>query len=137
MKKQKFKVDKHILTPKHSKLGEREKAQLLEKYHVTSKELPKILKTDAAIKDLDAKLGDIVKVNREIIPTIIPHNIEEFKIRLDKIWVEKPKMTEADGSVRNIYPMEARLRKITYSAPCWLTVSEHINGVQRESLDTQ
>ncbi len=65
MKKQKFKVDKHILTPKHSKLGEREKAQLLEKYHVTSKELPKILKTDAAIKDLDAKLGDIVKVTRK------------------------------------------------------------------------
>ena len=65
MKKQKFKVDKHILTPKHSKLGEREKAQLLEKYHVTSKELPKILKTDAAIKDLDAKLGDIVKITRK------------------------------------------------------------------------
>ena len=65
MKKQKFKVDKHILTPKHSKLGEREKAQLLEKYHVTSKELPKILKTDAAIKDLDAKLGDIIKITRK------------------------------------------------------------------------
>lgn len=65
MKKQKFKVDKHILTPKHSKLGEREKAQLLEKYHVTSKELPKIQKTDAAIKDLDAKLGDIIKITRK------------------------------------------------------------------------
>ena len=64
MKKQKFKVDKHILTPKHTKLGEREKAQLLEKYNVTSKELPKILKTDAAIKELDAKPGDIVKVTR-------------------------------------------------------------------------
>ena len=64
MKKQKFKVDKHILTPKHLKLGEREKAQLLEKYHVTSKELPKILKTDSAIKELDAKLGDIIKIAR-------------------------------------------------------------------------
>ena len=86
---------------------------------------------------IDKELLNIIEENREIIPTIIPHNIEEFKIRLDKIWVEKPKMTEADGSVRNIYPMEARLRKITYSAPCWITVSEHINGVQRESLDTQ
>ena len=65
MKKQKFKVDKHILTPKHIKLGEREKAQLLEKYHVTSKELPKILKTDSAIKELDAKLGDIIKIIRK------------------------------------------------------------------------
>ena len=65
MKKPKFKVDKHILTPKHLKLGEREKAQLLEKYRVTSKELPKIIKTDSAIKELDAKLGDIVKIIRK------------------------------------------------------------------------
>ena len=64
MKKQKFKVDKHTLTPKHLKLGEREKAQLLEKYHVTSKELPKILKTDSAIKELDIKPGDIIKIMR-------------------------------------------------------------------------
>jgi len=65
MKKPKFKVDKHILTPKHLKLGEREKAQLLEKYHVTSKELPKILKADSAIKELDAKPGDAIKIIRK------------------------------------------------------------------------
>ena len=86
---------------------------------------------------IDKELLNIIEENREIIPTIIPHNIDEFKIRLDKIWVEKPKMIEADGSSRNVYPMEARLRKITYSAPCWITVSAHINGVQRESFDTQ
>ena len=65
MKKQKFKVDKHILTPKHSKLSDKDKAALLEKYHVTSKEMPKILKTDAAIKVLDAKPGDIIKILRK------------------------------------------------------------------------
>ncbi|MEK6982957.1 MAG: DNA-directed RNA polymerase subunit H [Nanoarchaeota archaeon] len=65
MKKQKFKVDKHILTPKHIKLGEREKTQLLERYHITSKELPKILKVDSAIKELDAKPGDIIKIIRK------------------------------------------------------------------------
>jgi len=65
MKKPKFKVDKHTLTPKHLKLGEREKAQLLEKYHVTSKELPKILRTDSAIKELEVKLGDVVKIVRK------------------------------------------------------------------------
>ena len=86
---------------------------------------------------IDKELLKIIEENREIIPTIIPHNIDEFKIKLDKIWVEKPKMIEADGSSRNIYPMEARLRKITYSAPTWITVSAHINGVQRESFDTQ
>ena len=86
---------------------------------------------------INKELLNIIEENREIIPTIIPHNIDEFKIRLDKIWVEKPKMIEADGSSRNIYPMEARLRKISYSAPTWITVSAHINGVQRESFDTQ
>ncbi len=65
MKKQKFKVDKHTLTPKHIKLSEKEKAQLLEKYRVTSKELPKILKTDAAIKELDAKPNDMIKIIRK------------------------------------------------------------------------
>ena len=65
MKKLKFKVDKHILTPKHLKISEKEKAQLLEKYHVTSKEMPKILKTDSAIKELDAKPGDIIKILRK------------------------------------------------------------------------
>ncbi len=64
-KKQKFKVDKHILTPKHSKISEKEKAQLFERYNVTSKELPKILKTDSAIKGLGAKLGDVIKITRK------------------------------------------------------------------------
>ena len=65
MKKQKFKVDKHTLTPKHSKLSERDKAQLLEKYHVTSKELPKIMKTDAALRELEPKPGDVIKIMRK------------------------------------------------------------------------
>ena len=65
MKKPKFKVDKHILTPKHSKISDKEKAQLLEKYHVTSKEMPKILKTDASLRELEAKPGDIIKITRK------------------------------------------------------------------------
>ena len=65
MKIQKYKVDKHILTPKHVKLSEKDKALLLERYQVSSKELPKILKTDAAIKGLDAKPGDAIKIIRK------------------------------------------------------------------------
>ena len=65
MKKPKFKVDKHILTPKHTKIGEKEKAQLFENYHVTSKEMPKILKTDSAIKELEPKPGDVIKITRK------------------------------------------------------------------------
>ncbi|MDP7323865.1 MAG: DNA-directed RNA polymerase subunit B'' [Candidatus Woesearchaeota archaeon] len=86
---------------------------------------------------IEKVLQEIVEENKEIIPTIIPHNIDDFKIKLDKIWVTKPEITEADGSKRPIYPVEARLRKITYAAPCFIEVSAHINDVQRESFTTQ
>ena len=86
---------------------------------------------------IDKELQVIIDENREIVPTIIPHDIDEFKIKLDKIWVTKPEMTEADGSKRPIYPAEARLRNLTYAAPCFIEVSAHINGVQRESFTTQ
>lgn len=86
---------------------------------------------------VDRELQRIVDENREIVPTIIPPNVESFKIRLDKIWVTKPEITEADGSRRPIFPVEARLRKLSYSAPIFIEVSSHINDVQRESFTTQ
>lgn len=86
---------------------------------------------------IENELQKIIEENKEIEPTIIPHNVDEFKIKLDKIWVDKPTITEADGSKRAIYPIEARLRKITYSAPVFIEISAHINGVQRESFTTQ
>lgn len=86
---------------------------------------------------VDSEMSKILFESREIEPTIIPHNIDEFKIRFDRIWVEKPTITEADGSTRPIYPIEARLRRITYSAPVFIEVSSHINGVQKESFTTQ
>jgi DNA-directed RNA polymerase beta subunit len=86
---------------------------------------------------IEKELQVIIDENREIEPTIIPPNVEEFKIRLDRIWVTKPEITEADGSKRPIYPIEARIRKISYSAPIFLEVSAHVNGVQKESFKTQ
>ena len=86
---------------------------------------------------METDLNNIIEENREIVPTIIPHNIDDFKIRLDKIWATKPEITEADGSKRSIFPVEARLRKLTYSAPTYIEISAHINGVQRESFTTQ
>lgn len=86
---------------------------------------------------IDYELQKIIEDNKTVEPTIIPHNVDDFKIKLDKIWVEKPTITEADGSKKNIFPVEARLRKITYSAPCFIEVSAEINGVQRELFTTQ
>ncbi|MFP4112300.1 MAG: DNA-directed RNA polymerase subunit B'' [Candidatus Woesearchaeota archaeon] len=86
---------------------------------------------------IEKELQNIIDDNKEIEPTIIPHNIDEFKIRLDKIWIKKPELIEADGARRDIYPVEARLRKISYAAPIYMEVSAHIDGIQRESFTAQ
>ncbi|HLD86475.1 MAG TPA: DNA-directed RNA polymerase subunit H [Candidatus Nanoarchaeia archaeon] len=64
-KKSKFKVDKHALTPKHVKVSDREKKQILETFSATLKDLPKVYKTDPSIINLDVKPGDVVKIIRE------------------------------------------------------------------------
>jgi DNA-directed RNA polymerase subunit H len=63
--KKKFKADKHDLMPKHSKLSDSQKEKLLEKYKISPKELPRILKTDAGILQLGAKPGDVIKIVRK------------------------------------------------------------------------
>ncbi|MEA3378698.1 MAG: DNA-directed RNA polymerase subunit B'' [Nanoarchaeota archaeon] len=87
-------------------------------------------------KFVDVELQRIINEIGDIVPTITPPDIQDFKIKFDNIWIEKPQIVEADGSRRDIYPIEARLRKITYSAPMFLEVSAHIDGIQRESFTT-
>ncbi|MAG60845.1 DNA-directed RNA polymerase subunit B'' [archaeon] len=86
---------------------------------------------------IDLGLKDVIEENKEAEPNIIPHNIESFKIRFGKITVGNPQIIEADGSRRPIYPSEARLRKISYSAPIFLEISSYINDVQRENFQAE
>lgn len=58
-------IKKHILVPKHVKLSEKDKEKLLEKYNISTTQLPRILKNDSAIKDLKLKQGDVVKIIRK------------------------------------------------------------------------
>lgn len=86
---------------------------------------------------VDVELQRIVDESGTILPTIIPHTIDEFKIKFGKITIGKPEITEADGSKRNLNPIEARLRKISYAAPLYIEVSAHVDGIQRESFTAQ
>ncbi|MBL7100338.1 MAG: DNA-directed RNA polymerase subunit H [Nanoarchaeota archaeon] len=56
---------KHEFVPKHVKLSEPETEKLLSSYNISKKQLPKILKGDAAIKDLELNQGDVVKIIRK------------------------------------------------------------------------
>ncbi|MBT3720663.1 DNA-directed RNA polymerase subunit B'' [archaeon] len=86
---------------------------------------------------IEFELQKIVDENGTILPTIIPHTIDEFKIKFGKITIGKPEITEADGSKRPVYPIEGRLRKISYAAPLYIEISAHVDGIQRESFTAQ
>lgn len=63
-KMEEFDIRKHVLVPEHIKLTEQEKQELLKKFNVSVEKLPMISKKDAAIKHLEPKVGDIIKINR-------------------------------------------------------------------------
>jgi len=86
---------------------------------------------------IEKELQSIVDDIGDIIPSIIPPDVQDFRIKFDKIWVEKPQIIEADGSKKDIYPMEARLRNLTYAAPIFMDISVHVDGIQRESFVSQ
>src|SRR4030042_649047 len=46
--------------------------------------------------------------------------IEGYKIKFGKVSIGKAEVKEADGTVRRLTPMEARLRDLTYEAPLTL-----------------
>jgi DNA-directed RNA polymerase subunit B" len=59
---------------------------------------------------------------------VIETDIEDVYIKLGNIRVEKPVVKEADGAIEKLYPNEARLRNLSYSAPIYL----QMNVVQGE-----
>ena len=63
--KDKFDVAGHQLVPKHEKLSDKAKQDLLAKYNITLIDLPRIYKNDPAIAHLDVKAGDVIRVTRK------------------------------------------------------------------------
>lgn len=55
----------HVLVPKHEIMKEEEIPELEKKYTITKYQLPRILKNDAAISQLNAKVGDVIEITRE------------------------------------------------------------------------
>lgn len=55
----------HVLVPKHEKVSEKEKTEILEKYDISLKQLPRISVNDPAIAHLDVDSGDLIKITRK------------------------------------------------------------------------
>ena len=58
---------------------------------------------------------------------------EELVIKIVDVNIKRPKINEADGSVRDITPKEARMRDLTYSSEIKVTMTPIFEGVQQES----
>jgi len=60
-----FDIFEHKLVPKHEILTEQEKQEIIAKYKVPSYQLPQIKASDPAVKAIDAKPGDILRIIRK------------------------------------------------------------------------
>jgi DNA-directed RNA polymerase subunit H len=60
-----FDLFEHKLVPKHEILTQKEREQLLSEYRVQPYQLPQIKSSDPAVKVIDAKPGDILRVIRK------------------------------------------------------------------------
>jgi len=61
----KFMVSTHHLVPKHEVLTQEEKKEVLEMFGVEKEQLPKILDSDPACKEIGAKKGDVLRILRK------------------------------------------------------------------------
>ncbi|HJH31887.1 MAG TPA: DNA-directed RNA polymerase subunit B'' [Methanosarcinaceae archaeon] len=77
---------------------------------------------DSYDKFLDSGLQKIIDEQ-----SVIETDLEDIYVKLGKIRVENPIVKEADGAIEYLYPNEARLRNLSYSAPLYLEMSV-VNG---------
>lgn len=49
-----------------------------------------------------------------------------YELKFGQIYLSRPTITEADGSVVPVFPQEARLRNLTYSAPLYIEMSKRV-----------
>ncbi len=83
------------------------------------------------------RLQKLVNEVKTATPAVIPPEAEDVKLVFSGIRVEQPSITEADGAKRKIYPVEARMRSLTYAAPVFLEISLMIDGKERERAEIQ
>jgi DNA-directed RNA polymerase subunit B len=76
------------------------------------------------------KLQEIVD-EQGVIETDLPG----YKIKLGKLTVKHPTIHEADGSEKEILPMEARQRNLSYASSMYLTVSPVEDGFEEEPIE--
>ena len=76
------------------------------------------------------RVVDSIMINEDNEPGMIKPEVEDFEIKLGKVDVGFPTAMEADGTEKSVYPMDARLRNLTYSANIHLELMLYQNGIE-------
>lgn len=63
--KQSFDVLKHVYVPKHKVTPKREADEIISRYNAKHEQLPFIFLSDPALKNLEVKPGDLIKITRK------------------------------------------------------------------------
>jgi DNA-directed RNA polymerase subunit B len=86
---------------------------------------------------IDHGLQEVIDEVGEI-PIEVPES--PYKVKLGQVWIIDPQtritgpyVTEVDGTKHEIYPMEARLRSLTYAAPIALEMTPVIDGREQDT----
>jgi DNA-directed RNA polymerase beta subunit len=86
---------------------------------------------------IDNQIQQVITEHKEAIPAVVPTEVEEVKFEFGAVTVKKPTIVEADGSERDLLPMEARLRNLTYSSRVHLEVALIVDGKEREHTEVE
>ena len=74
-------------------------------------------------------IDEIAKIEPEV------PEIGDLQIRLGKLTLGEPVVREADGTIRKIMPVEARLRDISYASPIYVEMTPVVNNVEQETAN--
>ncbi|MGD0638705.1 MAG: DNA-directed RNA polymerase subunit B'', partial [Nitrososphaerales archaeon] len=78
------------------------------------------------LKGLQSIIDEIADVEIETVST-------PYKVKFGKVELGRPRVIEIDGSVSNVFPMEARLRNLSYASPIYLDMTIEEEGMSREA----
>ncbi len=76
------------------------------------------------------KIQEIIN-EQKVIETDIPG----FKVKFGELIIKRPTVYEADGSEREITPMEARQRNLTYASSMFLKITPIEDGFEEEEQE--
>lgn len=62
---------------------------------------------------------------------------KEYRIKFGQIYLSKPTAAEPDGEIITLFPKEARLRNLTYSAPMYINVAQTVVTTSAEGEELE